>query len=203
MKNADLQAGDGRRGTEHGQSAERRRPSSVFRLPPGFEAYDARPLEVERDADALQQLYARCLDFVLLSDGAPAAATAGRGEFTAVPDGWALADKFLFGVFRGDSLVGVVEGIRHYPMPGEYWLGLLLLDPAERGHGLGAACYRAFEDWARTEGAQLIGLTVIEDNAPALAFWSKMGFGLVDKTEPKRHGQRVYATYFMTRKLAV
>lgn len=192
---------------DRGQETDDARPSSgrfssaVFRLPPGFADYDARPLTAERDAEALQALYDRCVDFAVLSDGEPAAATAGRQEFTAIPEGWTPADKFVFGIFAAQRLVAVIEGIRHFPEPGSYWLGLLLLDPDHRRHGLGSASYRAFESWAREEGAGEIQLTVIEDNAPALAFWARMRFARVHTSEPKRHGRRTYATQFMSKTL--
>ncbi len=196
---ADAQAGDGGRKTDDGPvagGAGFRLPSFVSGLP-----VHARPLTVEQDAETLQQLYDRCVEFALLSDGMPAAPTAGRNEFTAVPEGWTLADKFVFGIFAAERLIAVLEGIRHYPEPGSHWLGLLLLDPDHRRQGLGSACYRAFERWARAEGAGEIQLTVIEDNTPALAFWARMGFERVYTSEPKRHGRRVYAKHFMRKAL--
>jgi GNAT superfamily N-acetyltransferase len=203
---AEAQGADGGRETEDGADGSRpifRLPSSValHASPTTDSPVSARPLTVERDAQALQALYDRCVDFALLSDGEPAAPTAGRNEFTAVPEGWTLADKFVFGVFAAERLIAVIEGIRHYPEPGSYWLGLLLLDPDHRRQGLGSASYRAFESWARAEGAGEIQLTVIEDNAPALAFWSRMGFARVHTSEPKRHGKRVYAKHFMSKAL--
>jgi GNAT superfamily N-acetyltransferase len=54
----------------------------------------------------------------------------------------------------------------------------MLLDPAVRGRGLGAALYHGFEKWTITQGADSIVLAVVEANARAARFWEARGFAM-------------------------
>jgi hypothetical protein len=56
--------------------------------------------------------------------------------------------KFLIGIFaRPEELSGVLDVIRDYPTQGEWWLGVLMLEPARRGEGLCEGVCRAVEQW--------------------------------------------------------
>jgi GNAT superfamily N-acetyltransferase len=46
----------------------------------------------------------------------------------------------------------------------------------ERGHGVGGALLRAVEGWAAARGATRLQLLADRDNAPALAFYGRMGW---------------------------
>lgn len=46
----------------------------------------------------------------------------------------------------------------------------------ERGHGAGKALLRALEGWAAARGATRLQLLADRDNAPALAFYARMGW---------------------------
>jgi GNAT superfamily N-acetyltransferase len=78
----------------------------------------------------------------------------------------------------GGGLAGVLHAFRGYRVPGEWYLGLLLLDPRARGAGLGEAFYFGFEAWAAGLGAGKIQLAVLECNERAARFWERVGFVL-------------------------
>ena len=66
----------------------------------------------------------------------------------------------------------------------------LAVSEGARGHGVGRALIGAAEQWARAEGYELLGLTAIATNEPALGFYEKLGFGqdtitLVKPVEPR------------------
>jgi hypothetical protein len=121
--------------------------NSTFDLP-GHVVFRLR----REDAGLLQGLCERCSAYFELHDGAPPGPTIGEEEVVALPEGKTLGDKFLFGIRSATGeLVGVLDLIRDFPAPGEWWLGLLMLDPRERSAGLGAvpgACCWAC--WSRT-----------------------------------------------------
>jgi steroid delta-isomerase-like uncharacterized protein len=95
----------------------------------------------------------------------------------ALPAGKGYEDKLLLGIFaRSDRLIGVLAAIRDYPVPGEWWLGLLMLEPAQRGRGLGENICRAFEHWARNAGARYLRLVVSAQNRRGHHFWQRLGF---------------------------
>jgi GNAT superfamily N-acetyltransferase len=52
----------------------------------------------------------------------------------------------------------------------------LVVDAAERGRGVGASLLGAIEAWARARGATRLQLLADRENAPALAFYARMGW---------------------------
>lgn len=142
----------------------------------------------------------QCADFSLLVEGRPPSSIAAREELEGLPPGKELSDKFVFGLRGQDGrLLGVIESIRHYPDTRTWWLGLLLLAPDQRGKGMGATFYRAFERWVQAQGISRIALGVIEENHTGLEFWRAMGFRAVRKTEPRLFGDKSHAVHVMER----
>ena len=60
----------------------------------------------------------------------------------------------------------------------ESWLGLFCMatDPAVRRRGTAAAIVRTLTIWAQLYAARYAYLQVMQDNAPALALYAKLGF---------------------------
>lgn len=129
------------------------------------------------DAADLQDLFERCTDFHELSEGAPTRPTAGAEELAALPPGKDLLDKFPFGVYAAPGrMVGYLELMRDYPAASEWWIGLLMLDPAVRRGGLGGRIYSAAAEWVGAQGGTVIRLGVLEQNPGAVRFWERQGF---------------------------
>jgi RimJ/RimL family protein N-acetyltransferase len=124
------------------------------------------------DRAAVQALLDRCAEFFLLSTGGP-------GSFdelwSALPAGRSAADKCLYAVCAPE-LAGVAEVIRDWPRAGTWIIGLLVLDPAARGRGIGAEAVAEIEARAAAEGAQRLRVAVVEANEGALRFWQRLGF---------------------------
>ena len=102
--------------------------------------YSARQLEL-LDAAVLQQLYEQCADYAELVDGHPPSPFAACEEFSAIPEGKTLEDKFMLGLFDPSNvLVGLLEGMRHYPEEQTWWVGLMLIAPnGSRSFALGVS----------------------------------------------------------------
>jgi GNAT superfamily N-acetyltransferase len=64
----------------------------------------------------------------------------------------------------------MVEGLRDYPHAGVWYLGLLLVRPAQRSQGIGARLVRACEALARAEGAVEMRLCVFDTSPRAWQF---------------------------------
>jgi len=64
----------------------------------------------------------------------------------------------------------------------------LVVDPAHRGQGAGAALVRTVEEWARTHGAGTLHLTAGNQRAEAHRFYARMGFDDTGKRFFKRLG---------------
>ncbi len=145
----------------------------------------------QQDIEALQGLYEACNDFNLLVDGLPCERDAAEKTFQDLPPGNSIDDKFLWGLFRQKhELVGVLDVVRGYPDETTWWIGLLLLAPQIRSHHLGEKVVKGFTDYVKKKGGSAVMLGVVEENAQAFRFWSKMGFEFVRQTEPRQFGKK-------------
>jgi ribosomal protein S18 acetylase RimI-like enzyme len=148
-------------------------PASPLPEVPGLAAARLRPA----DEAELQAFYEVCRDYVELVTGAPPGPGEARALLSELPPGKDLADKYVFG-FRDASgkLVGVLDLVRDYPRPREWYLSLLLFGPASRGRRHGEGVYRWVAGWVAAEGGRAVRLVVTEDNPKAIRFWQRMGF---------------------------
>lgn len=129
------------------------------------------------DAGELQGLHERCSGYFEMIEGGPTRPSSAAEDLVDLPPGKAPADKFYFGIRAADgTLVGALDIVRDYPHPGTWILGLLMLDPAVRGAGLGARVYEAARAWVRAQGGHEISIAVLEQNTTAERFWRRRGF---------------------------
>lgn len=131
------------------------------------------------DVADVQSLHLRCADFVEATTGHPPRDDEGKRLFTEGPPGKTPADKQVLGVLRADQLIGVVELMRGYPGPTDWYIGLLLLSPEVRGAGVGAAVVREVGERVIVAGGRTLHIVVRDDNVRAIAFWERQGFTLV------------------------
>lgn len=159
--------------------------------------------ELQPDStEDLQRLFEQCADYAVIVDGEAVSPTAAREAFESAPPGRSLNDKFLYGVWdRKGKIVGMLEGMRHYPEETIWWIGLLMLTPTVRGQGLGRKLIEAFSDYVRSRQGLSIMLGVVEENYEAYRFWREAGFDLVRETEPRVFGKKTRRVYVMRRDL--
>jgi GNAT superfamily N-acetyltransferase len=137
------------------------------------------------DLISIQALLEKCADYCQLASGSEPGPDAAVSLLSEIPEGKQLEDKVTIGIKALDgSLVGLLEVIRNYPGFSDWWIGLLLFDPAYRSQGLGCKTYCAFERWAGENGATEIYLGVLEPNQKAYYFWHMLGFEEVYRREP-------------------
>jgi GNAT superfamily N-acetyltransferase len=157
---------------------------------------------IPEDSDAIQGLFDKCLDYMLLVDGHPAGPYAGKEEFLEVPAGKSSDDLFIFGIInQQNDLVGLLEGLRGYPDETTWWIGLLLLIPQIRSQGIGQTIVQGFVEFVRASGGQAIMLGVVEENSLAHKFWKRMGFEFVRRTEPQQFGTKTHTVSILRQKL--
>jgi GNAT superfamily N-acetyltransferase len=135
------------------------------------------------DEPIIQRLYERCSDYIRLVCGAPPQPTQGRDDLLDMPEGKEAADKLFVGAFSpAGELIAVLDLVRDYPAERQWYIGLLMIDPEQRGRGLGGRIYGAVEAWIRTQRGERVGLCVQEQNPAAFRFWSRLGFREVERT---------------------
>ena len=132
---------------------------------------------------ALQDLLERCADYVTLEDGAPPGPRAASHLIEALPPERTHEQKHLFALARaaGQPLCAVIDVVRDFPGERDWFVGLVLIEPAERGRGLGAALMADLEAWLRSQGAVACYLAVLERNPDAQRFWTRQGYQLLDR----------------------
>ena len=133
----------------------------------------------KQDNDIVEGLCNKCSDYYILSGGALPSKDDVSALFTDLPPNKNLEDKFLFGVFKSNKLIGIIDIIRDFPTISEWTIGLLLLEPEERGKGLGIIIHEALVKWTRHLGAKRFSIGVIEDNNRAFKFWSNLGYSKI------------------------
>jgi RimJ/RimL family protein N-acetyltransferase len=129
-----------------------------------------------RDAPELQRLFDRCSDFFALIEGAPARSNAAAEELASLAPGKTADETFCFAAFVDDRLIAFVNLTRDYPKTGEWWLGLLLIDPSERKLGFGTELHRSIKEWISAQGGAALSLVVQAQNEAAHRFWLRQGY---------------------------
>ena len=154
------------------------------------------------DESQVHALLERCADYIELVSGLPPSPATTHDLYMALPEGKGYEDKFLIGLFTPDNeLIGVLDAIRDHPQQKEWYLGLLLLEPEQRGQGLGEQVYHAFEHWVAQQDAQAIRLTVAEQNERAYRFWQRLGFVEIERRPPQMFGAKESVFIVMRRSI--
>jgi ribosomal protein S18 acetylase RimI-like enzyme len=170
-------------------------------IPIDFPDYCLRAIDLSSQ-DAVQHLCEACADFFWLVDGEAVSPGAGLDIFESLPPGRSIEDKFVYGLFnQQDDLLGVLEGLRHYPDEGTWWIGLLLLAPETRQLGLGQKIVRGFIEGVRLAGGTAVQLGVVEDNHAGYQFWRKVGFEPLRTTEPRSFGEKLQVVHVLRHRL--
>jgi ribosomal protein S18 acetylase RimI-like enzyme len=133
------------------------------------------------DLAALQALHLRCADFVEATTGHPPRDDEAAHLLAVVPAGKIPADKQVLGIRRDGEMVGVVDLLRGYPSPTDWYVGLFLLSPEVRGAGLGTSVVDEIVERVEAAGGRALHLIVLENNPRALAFWRRHRFELIDR----------------------
>ena len=79
-------------------------------------------------------------------------------------------DGAVIGMVTGQLVISTAEGAPSALVED------MVVDPARRGQGVGRALLNAIEAWAGDRGATRMQLLADRENAPALAFYQRMGW---------------------------
>ncbi len=105
-------------------------------------------------------------------------------ELARTTEGWRrwMSPGVTFVLEDSHGARGIVAGARDSSETGIVHLMAMWVHPALRGGGGGDALVAAVVDWARTEGANVVQLQVVEDNPRARRFYERNGFRLTGQT---------------------
>jgi GNAT superfamily N-acetyltransferase len=131
------------------------------------------------DEPELIRLFDACEDYFAAATGLPAGPGDVQSLFYSLPDGADVRDKQVLVVEApSGELVGLVDLVLHYPDPDACAVGLFLLRPDARRHGLGSALAAALLQRAADGGVRRITATVPEGWEPGRAFLAARSFTL-------------------------
>lgn len=153
------------------QVKPKRSTAQLFSL----ENYGVRLLTPD-DKKILQDLFKRCEDFHILSNGEPLEGHEAEEALVDRPPKQPLHDMYKIGLFSSENLIGFFDVARDYPEQNIWYLGLYLVDAKLRGQGIGHKVLVGLERWMREQGAKQVLLSVLEENQAALRFWQREGF---------------------------
>ncbi|TZE82112.1 GNAT family N-acetyltransferase [Calorimonas adulescens] len=136
------------------------------------------------DCKIVEKLCEKCSDYYILHDGVLPSIEDVNGIFMVLPPNKSYGDKFVLGIFTFDNkLVGIVDIVRDFPTVGEWMLGLMLIDPDERGRGIGKIVHKVLSEWAINLGAKSFRIGVIQENYKGIKFWSGLGYRKINEVD--------------------
>jgi GNAT superfamily N-acetyltransferase len=158
--------------------------------------YAVKLLSSSGQAD-IQSLCERCADFYLMHQGQLPQDDAWYEILFDLPPNKELEDKYVFGVYNKENvLIAIVETIKDYKETGEWIISLMILDPQERGKGLGEKIHEWVKHWIAEKDGNALRLGVIEEHSRGYSFWCKMGYAEIDRV-PLRYGEKEHIMIVM------
>lgn len=120
-----------------------------------------------------------CLEnpgYFTLQSGEGAEVGGADDIFQSLPEGRSFADKFVYGFFIEDKLVGLAEGIRDYPQNGSWVIGFFIIAENLRKQSLGTEFLHMLEYALMGRGAQRFRVGVLDVNQSGMRFWERHGY---------------------------
>ena len=125
--------------------------------------------------------------YINISGGFPSSED-GEELFAAIAPGKEFQDKFVFGIYLNNYMIGCIDLCRGFPNASTVTLGLLLLSENHQRKGLGTQAHNKLEKTIRTwKNIEKIRIGVLVSNIEVLPFWKKMGYTEVSR-KPYKHG---------------
>lgn len=134
------------------------------------------PITRRDHAEDALDLATRAADYVTLEVGHAPNMDFVDSFFTAAPPGLSESDLLHFAIMDGNAMLGMMCIAHGYEFPDDWWIGLVLLDPAFRGRGIGRAVVHLIKERASEQGIASLKLSVLEANPRAMHFWIREGF---------------------------
>lgn len=135
------------------------------------------------DANRVLSLFQEARDYVLLESSKEPDIAYLRETFDGPPS-HSKTDRFVIGVEDSSgSLLGTAGYIRNFYSDREWYIGLLILNPAARNQGIGTKVVQKIVEHARREGGSRLRIAVLDKNKKARRFWERQDFSL-ERTVP-------------------
>ncbi|MFC3573145.1 GNAT family N-acetyltransferase [Streptomyces yaanensis] len=110
---------------------------------------------------------------------------------TALADELVNPDVEVLLARSSGRLVGIAINLAHHPDPADPdpWIGLLMVDAGMQRQGYGRQLASLVEDRFRAAGRTAVRLAVLENNPRGLAFWTALGYEVIDHRKDRQRGR--------------
>ncbi|MFL0249549.1 GNAT family N-acetyltransferase [Clostridium neuense] len=136
------------------------------------------------ETNKVKDLCLKCSDYYILSGGELPEEDDAKEIFTELPPNKGSKDKFVLGIFNNiNELIGIIDIVRNFPIESTWIIGLMLIEPKERGNGLGSEIHKELVNWLGNLGARVLRIGVIEENHKGIEFWTSLGYKKVNEIE--------------------
>ncbi|MGX4685412.1 GNAT family N-acetyltransferase [Vagococcus sp. JNUCC 83] len=103
-----------------------------------------------------------------------------KNFFTELPPKTSPSQKYVYGIFDRDRLMGFIDWVEDFPQKETGTLGYFVLAEEYRGSKLAQELYNALEKTVSDTGTKKIRLSFVEEDKRATRFWEKQDFQVVD-----------------------
>lgn len=160
------------------------------------------PLNREQHSAAVAEFYERAADYALMERGQLPGAEAVQAFFEDCPPGCDPDDSIKLGCLdRRGWIVGISDMAFGFPEAADAYIGLLLVDPGMRGHGIGRWFLSHIVDQARGRRCKRMLVAVLDENARGRRFWEREGFVFEKTFEPRDIGLKRHVLHRLARPL--
>ena len=139
------------------------------------------------DLSEIHELRTRAADFFREVGDEPPTPQSLQSDLDDLPDGFSRSDEVIYRAYRDGRLLGYAEVLRGYERPGQWIVGIVLVDAAIRGRGIGHAIVDAIASDARAAGIESLAAGVIALRERSMNFWTREGFVHEVGTRSCRH----------------
>jgi RimJ/RimL family protein N-acetyltransferase len=158
-------------------------------------------------AEEIEQLQ-RVLDlaptYSMLLTGAPAHPQDAHRAFSALPPNKTYEDKFLYGIYLEQRMIGCIDVIREFPSESTTHIGLLLIEESLHRRGYGQAAHALLEavvkSWIQF---RMLRIGVVRTNEIALEFWHQLGYVETGEVRPYNHAPIHSETVILERRVEI
>jgi RimJ/RimL family protein N-acetyltransferase len=154
------------------------------------------------EMEALQEVLEDSSDFLYRITGHPPGQADAQSTYSILPEGKSYDDKFVYGIYQGDQMVGCADVIRGYPKEDTTLLAVLLVRESYQGKGIGTVAYGLLEDAIKSwEGVRFIQVQMVRTNEQALPFLRRLGFRETGEVKPYRYDKLVSEVIILEKEL--
>ena len=102
--------------------------------------------------DGVVELWECARDYQILSEGVIDSRVATHDFFETLPPNHLKSDKFIFGIYDGCQLIGIIDLIKNFSEIGEWHIGLMLIIPEFRGKNFGRKSHQELVEFVKKQG---------------------------------------------------